>query len=346
MLVGGVRYEKTESKYTAFNMYDMRNPDAQDCDTVTVKPQNDYWLPMVQAKYSPLRWFDVRYAYTQTLARPDYHQMSPKLNYDNPRKNIRAGNPELTPAQAYNHDVNLTFHSNKLGLLSVGGFYKTIKDFTYYTTYILHKTAVSDEIKTIYDFEIMGSNPEDGARIYTYINSPYAAYVTGFEVDFQTRLWYLPYGLDGVLLGINYTKIKSEATYPLRDDVTDYTTRPPVTTTYDSTRDGRLIYQPNDLLNAYVGYEYKGFSARLSFLFQGNSVSYIGAFPEQDGYTKDYFRVDASIRQTLPYFGMEIYLDIANLNNEKNSAAQRSIEGFTSVKHYGMTANLGVRFRQ
>jgi len=348
MLVGGARYEKTESKYTAYNMYDMRNPDAQDCDTVIVKPQNDYWLPMVQAKYSPLRWFDVRYAYTQTLARPDYHQMSPKLNYDNPRKNIRAGNPELTPARAYNHDLNLTFHSNKLGLLSVGGFYKTIKDFTYYTTYILHKTAVSEDVKTINDFEIMGSKPEDGARIYTYINSPYAAYVKGLEMDFQTRLWYLPYGLDGVVLGINYTMIESEATYPLRDDVTVYPPRPqpPVTTTYDSTRAGRLIYQPNDLLNAYVGYELKGFSARLSFLFQGNSVSYVGAFPEQDGYTRDYFRMDASVRQTLPFWGMEIYLDIANLNNEKNSAAQVTIDGFTSVKHYGLTANLGVRFRQ
>jgi hypothetical protein len=192
----------------------------------------------------------------------------------------------------------------------------------------------------------MGSKPEDGAKLYTYINSPYPAYVKGLELDFQTRLWYLPFGLDGVLLGINYTKMKSEATYPLRDDVTNYSTRPPVTTTYDSTRAGRLIWQPNDLLNAYVGYELKGFSARVSFLFQGNSVSYVGAFAEQDGYTKDYFRIDASVRQALPWWGMEIYLDLNNLNNEKNSSVQRSIDGFTSVKHYGMTANLGLRFRQ
>ena len=347
MVVGGTRYEKTESKYIAYNMYDMRSPDAQDCDTVITRPKSEFWLPMFQAKYTPFKWVDIRYAYTQTLARPDYHQMSPKVNYDNPRKHIRAGNPELTPAHAYNHDLNLTFHSNKLGLLSVGGYYKTIKDFTYYTTYILHKTAVSEEIKTIYDFDIMGSKPEDGATLYTYINSPYLAYVKGFEFDFQTRLWYLPLGLDGVVLGINYTMIESKATYPLHDDVTVYPPRPqpPVTTTYDSTRTGRLIYQPNDLLNAYIGYEFKGFSARLSFLFQGNSVSYVGAFPEQDGYTRDYFRIDASVRQTLPFFGTEIYLDVNNLNNETNSSAQLSIGGFTNVKHYGTTANLGIRFR-
>jgi hypothetical protein len=147
------------------------------------------------------------------------------------------------------------------------------------------------------------------------------------------------------VLGINYTKIESEATYPLRDDRTDYSKRPPVTTTFDSTRTGRLIYQPNDLLNAYIGYDLKGFSARVSFLFQGNSVSYVGAFPEQDGYTRDYFRIDATVRQSLPFYGLEVYLDLNNLNNEKNSAAQMSIDGFTSVKHYGLTGNLGIRIK-
>jgi TonB-dependent receptor len=345
MLIGGVRYEESQSKYTAYNMFDMRNPDAQNCDTVVVEPKNDFLLPMVQAKYEPFKWFDVRYAYTHTLARPDYHQMSPKVTFDNPRKNVRAGNPDLKPAQAINHDLTLTFHGNKLGLFSIGGFYKTIKEFTYYTTYVLHPTAVSKDIKTINDFNIMGIKPADGATIYTYMNSPYEATVKGFEFDFQTRLWYMPWGLDGIVLGVNYTMIESDATYPLRDDITNYTTRPPVTTTYDSTRSGRLIYQPNDLVNAYIGYEFKGFSARLSCMFQGNSVSYIGAFPEQDGYTRDYLRIDASVRQTLPFAGSELYLDLTNLNSRNNQSEQLSIHGFTSVKNYGMTGNLGVRFR-
>jgi TonB-dependent receptor len=344
-VVGGVRYENTQSEFTAYNMYDMRNPQAQDCDTVVTHPKNEFWLPMVQTKYSPLKWFDVRYAYTQTLARPDYHQLSPKITYDSPAMNVRAGNPDLVPAHAYNHDLSLSFHSNKLGLLTVGGFYKTIKDFTYSTRYKLHPTAVSEDVKTLSDFSIMGIPPSDGANLNTYINSPHPAYVKGLEFDFQTRLWYLPYGLDGVVLGINYTMIESDATYPLRDEVTDYSVRPPVTTTYDSTRAGRLIYQPNDIMNSYIGYDYRGFSARLSFIFQGNSVSYIGPFPVQDGYTKDYFRIDASARQTLPLTGMELYLDVINFNGERNSAAQRSIDGFTSVKHYGTVVNLGLRYR-
>jgi len=82
----------------------------------------------------------------------------------------------------------------------------------------------------------------------------------------------------------------------------------------------------------------------LSFLFQGNSVSNIGAFAEQDGFTKDYFRIDASVRQKLPFTGLQLFLDINNLNNRSNDAAQASINGFTSQQYYGLTANLGVRF--
>ncbi|UCD36636.1 MAG: TonB-dependent receptor [Fidelibacterota bacterium] len=305
---------------------------------------NEYLLPSVQLKYSPFNWMDIRYAYTQTLARPDFHQLSPKYTMSTDFKNVWAGNPDLKPARSLNNDLMLTFYGNKLGLLSLGVFAKTIKDFTYFTRYQLYDSTTAG-LRTLDSFQPW--EPYPGAWLNTYLNTPYDAYVKGIEFDFQTRFWYLPAGLDGVVLGINYTKIESEATYPLRDTKTLWQPfpLPPITYTIDSTRTGRLIHQPNDILNAYIGYERGGFSARVSFLFQGNAVSYIGAFPEQDGYTQDYFRIDASARQKLPVLGAEIYLDCSNLNSATNASAQRSIDGFTSEKHYGLTANLGIRFK-
>ena len=147
------------------------------------------------------------------------------------------------------------------------------------------------------------------------------------------------------MLGVNYTHIASKAVYPWRNDTTIVI--PPRTTkvvTIDRTREGRLINQPDDVLNAYIGYDYEGFSARLSFLFQGNSVSNIGAFAEQDGFSTDYFRMDASVRQKLPWAGLQVFLDVTNLNNRKNESIQASINGFTSQQYYGLVANLGVRF--
>ena len=347
-VVGGIRWEEVRSYFDAFNLADGRDATRQTVDPVSAHPGNRFWLPMVQAKWDVLDWADVRYSFTKTLARPDYHQLSPHFNMDYTQFNVWAGNPRLKPAQATNHDVFLTFHSNELGLLSLGGFYKEIKNFTYATQYKLHPSAPPG-LDSVLSYSVStGSGivyPKDGATLYTYTNSPYKAYVRGFEIDFQTRLWYLPEPLNGIVLGINYTHISSSATYPWRMDTTIII--PPRSTaviTLDRTRSGRLINQPDDVVNMSFGYDYEGFSGRLSFLFQGNSVSNIGAFAEQDGFTRDYFRIDASVRQRLPWAGLQVFLDIFNLNNKRNESSQASINGFTVQQFYGLTANLGVRF--
>ena len=345
MIVGGARYEKVKGFYEAYNLRDGRDIASQTYYVVNANPENEFWLPMVQAKYNVTDWLDVRAGYTQTLARPDYNQLSPHFTISYSSGSVWATNPDLKPAQAYNHDLIFTLHSNELGLFSVGGFYKEIKNFTYSTQYPLYATA-PEGIKTIYDYDIGGTNPTPGTMLYTYINTPYTAYVRGIEFDLQTRLWYLPAPLNGILLGVNYAHMSSNATYPWRNARTTFIPpRTTVTAVFDSTRAGRLINQPNDILNAYFGYEIGGFSARLSFLFQGNAVSYVGNFTEQDGFTRDYFRIDASVRQVLPWFGMELYLDVTNINSETNTSAQQSIGGFTNEQNYGLTGNLGLRYR-
>jgi TonB-dependent receptor len=345
-LVGGARYEQDKSLFEAFNMKDGRSPGTQIPYPVTVYPQNHYWLPMVQGKYDVTDWVDVRYSYTQTLARPDYTQLTPHFTMDFSRGNVWAGNPKLLPGRAYNHDVQFTFHTNDLGLLSIGAFYKTIKNFTYYTQYKLHAKPAPG-LDSLGMYTVGGVSPIEGANLYTYINSPYEATVKGIEADFQTRFWYLPVPFNGLVFGINYTHIWSKATYPWRDDRTTTNPNPPprlLVTTIDSTREGRLINQPSDIMNTYLGYDYEGFSGRVSFVFQGNSVSSIGIFENQDGFTRDYFRVDVSARQKLPVTGLQLFLDVTNLNSRRNESAQRSIGGFTSVQNYGVAANLGIRF--
>jgi TonB-dependent receptor len=349
MVVGGVRYEQVTSDFTAYNLRDSRSPATQPAfvQEVTVHPGNKFWLPQVQAKYDIADWADLRYSYTQTLSRPDYSELSPHYNIGYGGGPVWSGNPNLRPAHAYNHDLELTLHSNVLGLLSIGGFYKEIKDFTYPTSYHLYNPGpgivIPPGLDSIGTFAGLGSPPTPGTTLYTYVNNRYIAYVKGIETDLQTRFWYLPFPLNGLLIGINYTHIWSQTQYPLENLVTSG--RPPnqTHTLIDSTRSGRLIYQPNDIMNTYLGYDFKGFSARVSFVFQGNSVSYVGSFPEQDGFSKNYFRIDFSARQMLPWTGLQLYVDANNLNSEPNISAQTSIGGFTSEQYYGLTADLGIR---
>lgn len=347
MIVGGVRYEKEKGLYEAYNIKDGRNSATDVAYLVNSYPQNEFWLPMVQGKYKVTDWLDMRASYTQTLARPDYHQLSPHYTISYDKSTVVAGNANLRPAQAYNYDLGFTFHTNELGLFSIVGFYKEVKDFTYSTQYALLDSLQPPGFYSASDFNIGGvvPLPHGSAKVYTYINSPYLAFIKGVEVDFQTRFWYLPVPFNGIIFSINYTHIWSKATYPWLDKRSDYSVRPARTFIVDSTRTGRLIHQPDDVLNATLGYEFSGFSARLSFLFTGNAVSYVGNFGELDGFTRDYFRMDFSARQTLPWQGLEVFLDMSNLNNRNNQSAQESIGGFTNIQNYGLTANLGVRYR-
>ncbi len=346
MIVGGARYEMDASQFSAYRIKDSGNPFNQTSTPITAYPKNHYWLPMVQAKYDVASWGDIRYSYTQTLARPDFNSLDPGWTIDQPGQGVNTGNPNLKPAESFNHDLMFTIHSNDIGLISVGAFYKTIKDFSYFTSYWLLPNRTLPGYDTLAQY----TGAQSGATINTYYNNPYKAYLKGLEGDFQTRLWYLPAPLNGIVLGINYTHIWSSTLYPYILKKTTQVIPPGGGRPYNvdsliaDSRGGRLLDQPDDILNASFGYDYKGFSGRLSFLYQGSAVSGIGARVEQDGYTHDYFRMDASFRQMLPWPGLQIYLDINNINQRPDISAQQTIGGFTSEQYYGLTADLGIRY--
>ena len=350
MVIGGARYEKVKSEYFAYNARDMRNAQSQVMYDTTDSRENEFVLPMVQAKYSPFGWVDMRYAYTQTLARPDYHSLSPKFTITQ-NNTIYTGNPELKPAKSFNNDLNFTFHSNKLGLFTVGGFYKTIENFVYNADYKVGLAAGAgidslSRYQIIRDGQYVVTPLDDKATVHRPLNNPFDATVKGLEFDFQHNFWYLPKPWSDMVVGINYTRIWSKTKYPFFDEDFYMDGRKKVFFLVDSSADGRLIDQPNHVLNAYIGYDHKGFSARLSCLFQDNSARGNGGRnPENDSYTTEYFRIDFSARQKLPYYNSELFLDISNLNNVNTKWIQRSIEGFRGIENYGLTANLGIRVR-
>jgi TonB-dependent receptor len=356
MLIGGVRYEKVEFDYFAYNARDQRNAQSQIMYDTTCVRDNEFVLPMGQIKYSPFDWMDIRYAYTQTLARPDYHSLSPKFTITQGNA-IYTGNPELKPAKAYNHDVSLTFHNDKLGLLTIGGFYKTIKNFVYTANYQLDAAERAGTDSTArYQIVRDGAmvitpviNPTTGmsnASVYRPLNNPNDAIVKGIELDFQHNFWYMPAPFKNMIFGINYARIWSKTIYPFYDVEVVLVGRDRIAFLVDSSSTGRLLDQPNHVLNSYIGYDYKGFSSRLSFVFQDNSARGNGGrYPENDSFTPSYFRIDFSARQKLPYFNSELFLDVTNLNDENTSWKQKSSGGFRGIENYGLTLNFGLRIR-
>ena len=301
-----------------------------------------HWLPMIHLRYYFTDWLDLRLASTKTLNRPSFHITNPSMQINDNGKTVRRGSPDLKPSVSLNFDASLSAYSNRLGLFTVSGFYKEINDLYYQ----FQRSLLSEEDVIDAGFSDGRSDIYVGYKLTDYINNPHTAYVRGIEVDLQTQLSFLPGALKGIVLNVNYSRIGSEAKYPysvLEKTILDE--YPFVTTVRkDTSRAGRMLRQSNDIANVSLGYDYKGFSARVSMLYQGNTLSRIGNRIELDGFTEDYIRFDLSVKQKIGSH-IEVFLNANNLTNRPDRSYEPVNHYMTSGQYYGMTADIGLRYR-
>lgn len=337
--IPGVRYEKNATSYTA-NRGDNTFQDwdaGYFHDEVTIKRTNEFILPMIHFKYKPKDWFDVRLAYTHTVARPSFSQIIPK--WDIGINSIVFNNPYLEPSLSKNADIYLSAYKNKLGLLTLGAFYKNIDGLIYNAG----NTAVTAEDIALHNL------PEDseGTAISKVINNPNPAKLFGIEIEWQTRFWYMENFLKGLVLTANYTRTFSKVQYERTVLYQVFLQEPPwVEIIEESTPyEERLVYQPTDIFNLTLGYDYKKLSTRLSFLYQNDIFSNPNFFRLLRGATDDYFRIDFSMNQKLPWQGFEAILNFSNLTSTKEQDLLISSNNPTRIQYYGFTLDVGLRYR-
>ncbi len=348
-ILGGARYEHYNMDYHAHFVYVTHSVDGNSLilDTASAtrayvdsmglaktNRNDDNLLPNVQARYKFTDWCDLRLAYTNTLVRPDYNAIMPNILID-PTNNGEAGNPRLKPTNAKNYDAGLSFYNNEIGLLTVDGFYKHLdnvfffagspgiyyQDLKYYNV-SFPDSAVWAALAKLSP-TIPGGGPTGTYTIQTYLNNPYPGHVYGAELEWQTRFWYLPGPLSYLVFDLNYTHVWSNMDYQLvvqkdstykdpKNGHTDY-----VYWTENDVGSGRLLDQSNDVLNASIGADYKGFSGRVSFNLQSNVITSVSpSNPEANQYTGNIYRWDIAIRQQLPLEGLSLGLNVQNLTHQ------------------------------
>ena len=166
-----------------------------------------YWLPQIHLKIKPLDNLDIRLAYTETLSRPDYDLLAPRTIIKSTIGEVVYNRTNLKPALSKNFDAIVSFYNPKIGLFTVGGFYKKIKNFIYTrSAYLLEGTATDPA-----NFGLPSSLV--GSGITYALNSPYDATIKGLEIDIQTQLRRLPGLLKGVVIGANITLMDSKMGY-------------------------------------------------------------------------------------------------------------------------------------
>lgn len=315
-------------------------------DTTTTR-DNSFLLPMIHLQVKPNDWINLRLAYTQSISRPDFRQFAPITYFSAIGGFANAPNKDLKSSKSVNYDASLSVYRNKLGFFTASLFYKEIEDLIWGISF---NDIEGQQILPDLEIAEAGGN---AIRVNTVINNPFKATIQGYELDWQTNFWYLPSVFKGLVLNVNYTHITSETKVPAFRYVQIPIVPAPRTPPFfeevliDTSVTQNLPDQPNDILNISIGYDFKGFSTRLSFFYQLGSVinkgSLLGSY--DDLYKEEYFRVDMSIKQQLPH-NFQVYANLNNLNTAGDENYQSPRFRYPrNLQYYGFTMDVGFRYK-
>ncbi len=167
LVLGGVRYENTELDYTASNLV-TDDGDFVSNEFINVKRDYDHVFPNLQFRWRLTPDTNLRVAYSEGMARPDFWRAMPYSFADLDEEAVVRGNPNLDPALAKNFDILAEHFVEGIGLLSGGVFFKQIDDFNFRT----ETTEVG--------------GPFDGFEVEQYINGG-SADIVGVELSWQQQ---------------------------------------------------------------------------------------------------------------------------------------------------------------
>ena len=95
-------------------------------------------------------------------------------------------------------------------------------------------------------------------------------------------------------------------------------------------------------MNVSLGWDYQGFSILGSAIYQSsifNSTNFWNALRTDK---KEYLRLDIVAKQKLPWYNVEVFLNLNNLNGANDTYIIRG-NNYESDESYGLTAQLGIR---
>jgi TonB-dependent receptor len=333
MLLGGIRLEHTSTNYKSIYGTAIRRDDGTTdvSHIVDTTGERKYLtvLPMFHVRYKPLKWFDIRLAVTRGLSRPNYFDLVPWERYTPEDYTWERGNPELHETTSWNYDAFLSFYGN-FGLFTIGAFYKDIQN-------------------TIYNRKTRITKPESdfyGTFLISPVNDQHKSFVQGIETEFQANLRFLPKPFSNFVIYANYTFMKSQTNFPVLTSRYIYYDHPPYAEIIftDTIRTGRMPGQADDIANASLGYESRGFSARLSMTYQGDYINFVGTRKEYDEIVQGFFRWDFNTQFKFKN-DLTVYLNLNNISNTPEAGFLGDPFYPLQLYYYGWSVDLGLKYK-
>ncbi|MFO6448896.1 TonB-dependent receptor [Erythrobacter sp. NE805] len=295
-ILGGVRVERVENRGIA-NIPGTTT-------TLTVENADTFFFPSLHVNYNVTDNGKLRVGYTSGAARADYDQLRPNVQIDDVNDTISGGNPFARPERSWGLDAYLEWYIMPQGFMSIGVFYRDVRDVLYTDRRTFGSTALNFGGVDRSDYAFNGIANAGEGRIY------------GVEMAAQLQLepWTddlgLPSWMGGFGITANLTLNDSKATKPaFRNAVTGAIIVPE--------REVRLPGTSDTVYNIGAYYEKYGFSARLQY--QRRSAWLDGIANDLTDAGDTYWAADEELDLSVRYAitrNVEVYFDASNLTNQ------------------------------
>jgi TonB-dependent receptor len=286
-------------------------------------------LPMVLARYSPNKKLNVRLSYTHTFSRPNWDDMIPATVFTTDENDLQVtqGNPDLKPTQAHNVDVGIEYYPTSQDMVSLGGFYKKMKDYIFDWEGWFDQASHSPFANT----GAISTGSHAPIIEYTKLNGDDAD-LAGAEFSLMQRFFFLPGFLNGTGINANYCFTWSQTTIPGFDKHT------------------ALPGQSDQVGNIALFYEKYGFSGRVALNIQSayiyelkayinTSTKIVTSYPD---YTDNHAQLDCAFSQQFSGV-VTALLEFNNLTNAPTRLYMNSTDYLSQKEYYSWSVHAGIK---
>ncbi|ATL48436.1 TonB-dependent receptor [Chitinophaga caeni] len=297
--IGGARMEYSQMDvYTSTRLStgDPANP-IRWVDSV-IRYSEPKWLPSASLIYSLTPKVNIRAAYSQTIARPDFRERSYFRYYDIYQRAMLNGNGGLEISTTDNYDLRVEYYPGAGEVISVSGFYKKFIKPVELVSYVTSGTAQYTQL------------------FFNLENSK----IGGFEVDFRKSLGFIDSRaewLQQLYLSGNFSWFKGNVTYDpnkLAAEAQGIELDSNVAT--NPSRNRPLQGLSPYVINGGINYLGRYFGLNLVYNRFGRRIKIAGVDEYNDEYENPRDVLDAQVSAKLLKQRLEIRLNASDLLNQ------------------------------
>lgn len=332
-VVYGVRAEKIENTGEAFVTFPAVGTTAAVTRLVQTSSDDVLYYPSAHLNWDIRDNVKLRVGVTTSASRPDFDEMRPNFTFNDSTQTISGGNPDAKPEKQTGLDTYVEWYMVPEGFLSVGVFYKDIRDVLVSTT-------------STFDRDTLNTNGVNRSGYqFSAIDNGGDGYLEGLEVFFSgtarqlVQDLNLPTWMEGFGTRISGTFTKSEVSLPSIGGVPE--------------RKISVLGTSDEVYNIQAIYEKYGLTVRLAYQYRTPWGQSVGAYRVTNGgvYANgngDIFwdsdeELDLSARYQVND-NLEVFFDGINLTNQGSRRYGDQSRYTIEYEKFGQRYMAGIRF--